>query len=162
MINELTLTIETPSDREVVITRTFDAPRHLVFDALTKADLIKRWYGPPGALDVCESDAKEGGLWRFVMKRPNGKSVGQYGVYREVSAPARFVRTERWEDWDPGETLVTTVLTEHAGTTTVVMRIMFPSQEVRDVVLKGGLTQEGMTEFYARLDALLKEQSSTY
>jgi uncharacterized protein YndB with AHSA1/START domain len=160
MINELTLTIETPSEREVVITRTFDAPRRLVFDAFTKPELIKRWYGPPGSLEICESDARRGGSWRFVMKR-NNKTVGQYGTYREVSAPDRFVRTERWEDWDPGETLVTTVLTEHAGTTTVVMRIMFPSREVRDVVLKGGLTQEGMTEFYARLDALLREHSRT-
>jgi uncharacterized protein YndB with AHSA1/START domain len=157
MTSEATLTIETPADREVVVTRTFDAPRHLVFDALTKSELIKRWYGPPGSLEICESEARPGGSWRFVMKR-NNKTVGQYGTYREVSAPDRFVRTERWEDWDPGETLVTTVLTEHAGTTTVVMRIMFPSQDVRDVVLKGGLTQEGMTEFYARLDALLKER----
>ena len=156
MTSEATVTIETPTDREVVVTRTFDAPRGLVFDALTKPELIKRWYGPPGSLEICESDARPGGSWRFVMKR-NNKTVGQYGTYREVSAPDRFVRTERWEDWDPGETLVTTVLTERAGTTTIVMRIIFPSQEVRDIVLKGGLTQKGMTEFYARLDELLKE-----
>jgi uncharacterized protein YndB with AHSA1/START domain len=160
MTSEATLTIETPSDREVVITRTFDAPRRLVFDALTKADLIKRWYGPPGALDVCESDAKEGGLWRFVMKRPNGKSVGQYGVYREVSAPARFVRTERWEDWDPGETIVTTDLDERAGKTTMTAKIVFPSQEVRDLVLKNGLTPKGTSEFYDRLATLVSELST--
>jgi uncharacterized protein YndB with AHSA1/START domain len=156
MTSEATVTIETPADREVVVTRGFDAPRRLVFDAFTTPELIKRWYGPPGSLEICESDARPGGSWRFVMKR-NNKTVGQYGTYREVSAPDRFVRTERWEDWDPGETLVTTVLTEHAGKTTIVMRIVFPSQEVRDVVLKGGLTQKGLTEFYAGLDALLKE-----
>ena len=71
-------------------------------------------------------------------------------------APDRFVRTERWDDWDPGETLVTTELVEHNGITTMRSSMVFPSQEVRDVVLKGGLTQKGTDEFYARLDELLK------
>ena len=154
MTENLTVTIETPTEREVVVTRVFDAPRQLVFDALTRPDLIKRWYGPPGAIEVCESDARPGGTWRFVSKVRN-KLVTQYGVYREVAAPGRFVRTERWEDWDPGETLVTLELTEAAGKTTMVQRMVFPTQEVRDVVLKGGLTPKGTSEFYDRLDALL-------
>jgi uncharacterized protein YndB with AHSA1/START domain len=90
-----------------------------------------------------------------VCKLPNGKVVGQYGVYREVAAPDRFVRTERWDDWDPGETLVTTDLVEKNGRTTMTSRIVFPTREVRDVVLKGGLTPKGTSEFYDRLAALL-------
>jgi uncharacterized protein YndB with AHSA1/START domain len=154
MTKDITVTIQTPTDCEVVVTRVFDAPRQLVFDALTRSELIKRWYGPPGAIDVCESDARPGGSWRFVS-RMRGKVVTQYGVYREVTAPSRFVRTERWEDWDPGETLVTIELAEAAGTTTMIQRMVFPTQEVRDVVLKGGLTPKGTSEFYDRLDALL-------
>ena len=154
MTENITVTITTPSDREAVVTREFSAPAGLVFDALTKPDLIKRWYGPPGSIEQCESDARPGGSWRFVSN-VRGKQIVQYGVYKEVAAPHRFVRTERWEDWDPGETLVTLELTEAAGKTTMTQRILFPSQEVRDVVLKGGLTLKGTSEFYERLDALL-------
>ena len=154
MTENITVTITTPSDREAVVTREFTAPASLVFDALTRPDLIKRWYGPPGSIDVCESDARPGGTWRFVSK-VRGRQIGQFGVYNEVDAPRRFVRTERWEDWDPGETLVTTELVEQNGRTTMTQSILFPSQEVRDVVMKGGLTPKGTSEFYERLDALL-------
>lgn len=150
----ITVTITTPSDREVLVTRQFNVTRALVFDALTKPELLKRWYGPPGAIDSCESDTRPGGAWRFVSM-VRGKTVVQYGVYKEVDAPRRFVRTERWEDWDPGETLVTCTLDERSGRTTMTQRIVFPSQAVRDVVMKGGLTAKGTSEFYDRLDVLL-------
>lgn len=156
--NHMTVTITTPTGREVIVTRTFDAPRQLVFDALTRPELVRRWYGPPGAIDVCLSDTKAGGAWRIVSKLPNGKVVGQYGVYKEVSRPDRFVRTERWDDWDPGETLVTTELVEQDGRTTMTSSIVFPTQEVRDVVLKGGLTPKGTSAFYDRLAAMLAER----
>ena len=159
MSNDITVTIETPTDREVIVTRTFDAPRSLVFEALTSPELVKRWYGPPGAVEVCESDRRPGGGWRITSKLPNGKLVGQYGVYREVSPPDRFVRTERWDDWDPGETLVTTELAEKNGKTTMTARMVFPTQEVRDVVLKGGLTPKGTSAFYDRLAELLTERA---
>ena len=159
MTNDITVTIETPTDREVIVTRTFDAPRSLVFEALTSPELVKRWYGPPGAVEVCESDTRPGGAWRITSKLPNGKLVGQYGVYREVSPPDRFVRTERWDDWDPGETLVTTELAEKNGKTTMTARMVFPTQEVRDVVLKGGLTPKGTSAFYDRLAELLTERA---
>ena len=154
MTDNITVTITTPSDREAVVTREFDAPAGLVFDALTKPDLITRWYGPPGSVESCESDARPGGSWRFVTN-VRGKQIVQYGVYTEVSAPNRFVRTERWEDWDPGETLVYVDLVEARGKTLMTQRIVFPTQEVRDVVLKGGLTPKGTSEFYDRLEALL-------
>lgn len=115
--------------------------------------MITRWYGPPGSIEVCESDARPGGAWRFVT-RMRGKVITQYGVYRDVDAPNRFVRTERWEDWDPGETVVTTSLAERDGKTTMTSSMVFPTKEVRDVVLAGGLTPKGTSEFYERLDAL--------
>jgi len=154
MTENITVTITTPSDREAVVTREFNAPAGLVFDALTKPDLIKRWYGPPGSIEQCESDARPGGSWRFVSS-VRGRQVVQFGVYKEVDSPRRFVRTERWEDWDPGETLVTVALVEERRKTLMTQSIVFPSQEVRDVVLKGGLTLKGTSEFYERLDALL-------
>jgi uncharacterized protein YndB with AHSA1/START domain len=154
MTDNITVTITTPTDREAVVTREFNAPAGLVFAALTKPDLIKRWYGPPDAVEVCESDARPGGAWRFVSK-VRGRSIVQFGVYKDVDAPRRFVRTERWEDWDPGETLVTVDLVEQNGKTTMTQSIVFPSQEVRDVVMKGGLTPKGTSEFYERLDELL-------
>ncbi len=154
MTEHITVTITTPSDREAVVTREFNAPASLVFDALTKPDLIKRWYGPPGSIELCESDARPGGSWRFVTN-VRGRQIVQFGVYKEVASPHRFVRTERWEDWDPGETLVTVELVAQSGKTTMTQSILFPSQEVRDVVLKGGLTPKGTSEFYERLDVLL-------
>lgn len=154
MTGGITVTITTPSERETVITREFGAPARLVFDALTRPDLIRRWYGPPGSIESCESDARPGGAWRFVSN-VRGKQIVQYGVYTQVSAPDRFVRTERWEDWDPGETLVTVDLAETNGTTLMTQHILFPTQEVRDVVMKGGLTPKGTSEFYERLEALL-------
>ena len=154
MTENITVTITTPTDREAVITRAFAAPATLIFDALTKPELIKRWYGPEGSIESCESDARPGGAWRFVSN-VRGKQIVQFGIYTEVAAPYRFVRTERWEDWDPGETLVTLDLVEDHGKTTMTQRITFPSQEVRDVVMKGGLTPKSTSEFYERLEGLL-------
>jgi uncharacterized protein YndB with AHSA1/START domain len=135
-----TVTITTPTDREVVVTRDFDAPRAMVFDALTTPALLHRWYAPTGwTLAVCEIDLKVGGKWRYVLHKPNGKAVGQRGEYREIVRPSRLVNTESWEDWDAGETLVTTVLVERKGRTTFTSTVIFPSKDVRDIVLKAGM-----------------------
>lgn len=157
MTENITVTITTPSDREAVVTRDFTAPAALIFDALTRPELIKRWYGPPGSIESCESDARPGGSWRFVTT-VRGRRIVQFGIYQEVDSPRRFVRTERWEDWDPGETLVTVDLVAHGGKTTMTQSMLFPSQEVRDVVLKGGLTPKGTSEFYERLDRVLSSE----
>jgi uncharacterized protein YndB with AHSA1/START domain len=150
-----TLTITTPGDREVVITREFDAPADLVFDALTKPDLLRRWYGPTGwTLIVCDIDLKVGGAWHFVVQRPDGKRFGQLGVYQKIERPELIVNTETWDDWDAGETLVTTSLLERDSKTTFRSSILFPSQEVRDIVVKGGL-EHGSKESYEKLDKLL-------
>lgn len=155
MTGNITVTITTPSDREAIVTREFNAPAALVFDAVTKAELIQRWYGPPGSLESCESDARVGGSYRFVMKVGGGNQMVKYGVYKEMDPPRRFVRTERYEGWDIGESLMIVELLEHDGRTTLTQRFVFPSQEVRDMVMKTGLTAQGMSAFYERLDAML-------
>ena len=100
--------ISTPTDREVVVTRTFDAPRTLVFDAYTQPELLKRWYDAPGrSLVVCEIDLRVGGAYRFLWRGEGRKDVGMRGVHREVVRPERLVRTETWEDWDAGEIIET-------------------------------------------------------
>jgi uncharacterized protein YndB with AHSA1/START domain len=155
MTNAESLTIATPTDRDVVLTRLFDAPRDLVFDALTTPDLLKRWYGPAGwSLSSCEIDLRVGGRWRFVVRRPDGKGIGQHGVYCEVARPERLVNTESWEDWDAGETLVMTVLTELDGKTMYTSTVRFPSREVRDKVVAAGL-QRGVSESYDKLAEVL-------
>jgi uncharacterized protein YndB with AHSA1/START domain len=129
----------------------------MVFDATTKPELLKRWLVAPGRLlEVCEIDLKVGGGYHFVWRGPGKKDVGMHGVYREIAPPERFVRTEAWEDWDAGETLVTTVLTEAAqgGKTTLTATVLFPSQEVRDAVLKSGM-ERGAVEAYNKLAAML-------
>jgi len=154
-----TLQISTPSDREVMVTREFDARPSLVFDALTKPELLKRWYGPEGwSLDICEVDLKVGGKWRFVSSKPNGKKIGQYGVYQEIVHGERLVNTEAWEDWDAGETLVTTILTEENGKTKYTSTILFPSREVRDTVLKSGL-ESSAAPLYDKLARLVQEMT---
>jgi len=150
-----TLTITTPTEREIVMTRVFDAPRGLVFEALTRPELLRRWYGPHGwSLVVCEIDLRVGGAWRFVTRRPDGKEVGQRGVYREIVAPQRLVNTESWEDWNPGEVLVTAVLMEQGGQTTLTSTLLFPSREVRDALIESGMTN-GAAESYDKLAAYL-------
>jgi len=152
-----TVTITTPSDREVTVTRSFSTSRGLLFDALTKPELLRRWYGPTGwELLRCEVDLRVGGKWHFVSRHPDGKEIGQLGVYQEIVPGERIVNTENWEDWDAGETLVTTVLTEQDGITTLTCTMLFPSESVRDTVLKGGL-EHGTRECYAKLDAVLKQ-----
>ena len=154
MIENLTVTITTPSDREAVVTREFNAPAALVFDAVTKADLIKRWYGPPGSIDACESDPRVGGEWRFAFTA-NGTKMAKFGVYTEMDPPRRFARTERYEGWDAYEALLTVELVERNGKTTLTQTFLFPTQDLRDQVMKMGLTPQGMSAFYERLDALL-------
>src|SRR5438093_12929728 len=122
MKNTGTLQATTPTDREIAMTRLFDAPRKLVFDAWTKPELLKRWFGPPGwSLVICEIDLKVGGAYRYVWRREHdGTDMGMGGVYREIVPPERIVNTESFDDsWYPGEALDTTVLVEQGGKTTL-------------------------------------------
>jgi uncharacterized protein YndB with AHSA1/START domain len=154
MKNTGTLQVTTPTDREIVLTRVFDAPRHLVFDAFTKPELLRCWFGPRGwSLVVCEVDLRVGGGFRFVLRGPDGREMGMRGVYREIAPPERSVHIELFDDY-PGESLVTTVLVEQRGKTTLTATVLYPSQEVRDAVLKSGM-EHGAAESYDKLAELL-------
>lgn len=156
-----TVSITTPSPREVVVTRVFDAPRDLVFDAHTKPELLRRWLAAPGrTLDICDIDLQVGGRFRMVWRGPGKKDVGMRGVYREIVPPERLVRTEMWEDWDAGESLDTTVLVERDGKTILTSTMLFPSQEVRDEVLKSGL-EHGAADNYERLAQLIASDAAS-
>jgi uncharacterized protein YndB with AHSA1/START domain len=148
-------TFATPSDREIVITRVLDAPRRLVFEALTNPAHVPHWYGPRGwTLPVCQIDFRPGGAWRYVLRGPQGTDMGMRGVYQEITPPERIVSTESFDDY-PGESLNTVVLTEEHGKTTMTVTVLYPSKEVRDAVLNSGM-QAGASETYDRLAEYLR------
>ena len=152
------LKIVTQGDRELVMTRVFDAPRKLVFDAHTKPELVKQWLlGPPGwSMPVCEIDLRVGGKYRWVWRHDrNGTEMGMGGVYREIAAPARLVSTERFDEtWYPGESVNTLVLVEQGGRTTLTQTMLYESREAREAVIKSGM-EKGVEASYDRLADLL-------
>jgi len=151
------LQVSTPSDREIAMTRVFDAPRSMVFDAWTKPELLTRWLGVRGGwtFAVCQVDLRVGGSYRFVWRGPGGAEMGMGGVYREVVRPDRLVTTEKFdESWYEGEALDTTTFVEHDGKTTATTTVRYASQEVRDGVLKSPM-ERGVAESYDKLDEVL-------
>jgi uncharacterized protein YndB with AHSA1/START domain len=148
-----TLQITTPSEREIVMSRVFDAPRSLVFEAWTKPELLKRWLGvrEGWSMVVCEVDLRVGGAYRFVWHGPDGAEMGMGGVYREIEPPERLVATESFDDpWDSGEALDTTVLVEEDGKTTATTTVLYESEEIRDAILESGMAR-GVAESYDML-----------
>ena len=144
------------SDREITITRVFNAPRRLVFEAITKPEYVRRWYGPR-VLDmkICEIDLRVGGTWRYVLSAPDGSEHGFTGEYREIDVPARIVSTENYEAMMPGhEMLVTTTLDEVDGRTTLRSHIVYQSKGDRDGHLQSGM-EGGMQESFDRCAELL-------
>lgn len=157
MTRSAALKVSTPSDREVVVTRAFAAPRGMVFDAHTKPELVQRWLlGPPGwTMPVCEIDLRVGGKYRYVWRHADGREMGMGGTFKEIVRPSRIVMTQLFdEDWTGGETLVTTGIVEHSGTTTLTITVRYVSREARDAAIKTGMTQ-GMEAGYQRLEQLL-------
>ena len=151
------LTVTTPSDREIAMTRVFDAPRRLVFDAYTRPELLKRWLGAFGgwSMAVCEIDLRVGGSYRYVWRNSDGTEMGMRGVYREVVPPERIVATESFDDpWYEGEAVDTTVFVEKAGRTTLTTTVRYDSKEIRDAVLKSPMEQ-GVAASYDKLEELL-------
>ena len=149
----------TPSDREIVLTRLFDAPRRLVFEAMTKPEHVKRWWGildDRYSVPVCEIDLRVGGAWRFVGRGPHGEGPAFYGVYREIAAPERLVFTEIYEPFPDVESVVTAVFTEERGKTRLTATCLYPSVDVRDMVLKSGMTGGAATS-YDRLEEVARE-----
>ena len=160
MNNPGNLKLTTRGDREIVMTRVFDAPRKLVFDALTKPELVKQWLlGPDGwSMPVCEIDLKVGAKYRYVWRRDNdGTEMGMGGVYREIVAAERVVATEKFDQsWYPGEAVGTLVLSEQGGKTTLTQTILYESRQARDSVLKSGM-EKGVVASYDRLANLLEK-----
>ncbi len=151
------LQVTTPSEREIAMTRVFDAPRSLVFDAWTKPELLRRWLGVFGdwSFAVCEVDLKVGGAYRFVWRRSDGTEMGMGGIYREIVRPERIVATEKFDEpWYAGDALDTTVLLEQGGKTTVTMTVLYASRAVRDGVLKSPM-ESGVAKSYDKLAELL-------
>jgi uncharacterized protein YndB with AHSA1/START domain len=151
------LQITTPTDREIVMTRVFDAPRALVWEALTKPELLQRWLlGPPGwTMPVCEIDLRVGGAYRYVWRNADGTEMGMGGVFREIVPADRLVATEKFDQaWYPGEALVTNALVEQGGKTTLTLTVLYESREARDTALKTGMEQ-GVAAGYDRLADLL-------
>src|SRR5260370_35251716 len=135
MKNTGTLKVTTPSDREIVLTRVFDATRRLVFDAFSNPELLKRWFGPRGwSLVVCEVDLRVGGGFRFVLRGPDGREMGMRGVYREIVPPERSVHMESFDGY-PGESQVTAVFVEQGGQTTLTATVLYTSTEGGAVVI---------------------------
>lgn len=158
MTDTETLKITAPGDREIVMTRTFDAPRQLVFEAFTKPGLVRQWLlGPSGwTMPVCEIDLRVGGKYRYVWRHiKHGNEMGVGGVYREVMPPERIVATEKFDEaWYPGGAVVTFALTEQGGKTILTQTVLYDSREAREAVLKSPMEQ-GVTTGYNRLAELL-------
>jgi uncharacterized protein YndB with AHSA1/START domain len=150
--------VTTPSDQEIVLTRSFDAPRRLIFAAFTRPELLTRWYGARGwHLVSCELDLRVGGAYRFVSEGPDGERMAQSGVYRAVEPDARLVLTEVFDDQsDPGETVITHQFAERAGRTDLTSTLRYATREGRDRVLRYPMAR-GVEEGFDRLDHLLKE-----
>lgn len=145
----------TPSDREIVVTRTFDAPRSVVFEAYTSPAHLPHWMlGPDGwTMPVCEVDLRPGGAFRYGWRGAGGAEMEIRGVHREVVPPERLVVTESWGgDWP--ETVSTLALAERDGRTTMTATILYPSKEARDAALGTGM-KDGMSRGYERLDEYL-------
>jgi uncharacterized protein YndB with AHSA1/START domain len=156
-----TLKVTTPTDREIVMTRVFDAPRHLVFEAHRKPELLKRWLlGPPGwEMVVCQVANQVGERYRYEWRNAsNGRQFGNGGVCRELVPPERVVCSESM-DGQPGEALVTTTFVEQNGKTTLTLTILFESSEIRDIALKSGM-ERGVAASYDRLDDVVASTSA--
>jgi uncharacterized protein YndB with AHSA1/START domain len=152
------------SEREIVMTRDFDAPRRMVFDAYTKPELLRRWLGVFGGweLAVCEVDLRVGGTYRWIWRQSSdGTEMGVRGTYREIVAPERLVCTEQFDEaWYPGESLLTVTFVEQAGKTLMTTTILYVSSETRDGVLKSPM-EGGVARSYNKLAEILESMPRT-
>jgi uncharacterized protein YndB with AHSA1/START domain len=156
--NGATFEVSTPSERDIRMTRLFDAPRALVFEAMTRPEHIGRWWGCLGegySVPICEVDLRVGGKWRFVNRHPQGEA-GFHGVYREITPPERLVFTEIYEPFPDAESVVTSTFTDEEGKTRLTVLVTYPSRDVRDAVVASGMAR-GAAISYGRLEDLVLE-----
>ena len=154
--NSDSFVVTTPSDSEISMTRVFDAPRHLVFEAMSTPEHVKQWWGCLGdgySVPVCEIDLRVGGRWRFVNRHPRGEAAF-HGEYREIQPPGRIVFTEIFEDFPDSVSVVTAVFTEEHGKTRMTVTVDYGSKDVRDLVIGTGMAR-GAGISYDRLEDLL-------
>jgi len=141
-----TATVTLPTDEQILITREFDAPRHLVYKAWTTPELVKRWWsGKRGAMTTAEIDLRVGGRWRYVMEAEGGFEVAFHGEYREIDPDERIVNTEVYEGMPDGEALNTTTFAEADGRTTLTTLVQHTCKEHRDAHINSGM-EGGMQE----------------
>ena len=151
------LQVTAHGDRKIVMSRVFNAPRHLVWDAFTRPELVKRWLlGPDGwSMPVCEIDLRVGGSYRYLWRHTDGREMGMGGVYREIKIPERVVATEKFDEaWYPGEAVGTLLLVEQGGRTTATQTMLYDSPQTRDAVLKSPM-ETGVAASYDRLETLV-------
>jgi uncharacterized protein YndB with AHSA1/START domain len=141
-----TAKVTLPTDEQILITREFDAPKHLVYKAWTTPELVRRWWhANRGEMTTCEIDLRVGGTWRYVMIAEGGLEVGFHGEFREIVPNERLVSTEVYEGFPDGEALDTLTLTEEDGRTTVAILVEHTSKEHRDAHIESGM-EEGMQD----------------
>jgi uncharacterized protein YndB with AHSA1/START domain len=147
-----TAQVTLPTDDQILITREFDAPKHLVYKAFTTPELVRRWWsGERGNMTTCEIDLRVGGSWRYVMVAQGDFEVAFHGEYRELVPGERIVMTEVYEGMPDAEALETITFTEEDGRTTMSMLIQHRNQEERDAHLGSGM-EVGMQESMDRLE----------
>jgi uncharacterized protein YndB with AHSA1/START domain len=158
-----TVIVTAPGDLEIVMTRLFDAPRHLVFAAMSKPEYLRRWLlGPDGwAMTACEFDARPGGRYRYEWKHSDGATMGVGGTFLEVVPPERIVQSEKFDESRyPGEAIVTTTFEEAAEQTTLAVTIRYETREARDGVLKSPM-ESGLAKSYDRLAEIVQQFCAT-
>jgi uncharacterized protein YndB with AHSA1/START domain len=151
------LEITTPNDREIVMTRAFAAGSALVWEAYTRPEHLQRWLGVHNGwtFPVCEMDLRIGGSYRWVWRAPNGTEMGMGGTYREIVPGVRIVATERFDNpWYEGEAIDTIEFAERAGTTTLIMTVLYDSKAIRDAVLQSPM-ETGVAAGFDTLERLL-------
>jgi uncharacterized protein YndB with AHSA1/START domain len=146
MTSSGTAKVTLPTDEQILTTREFDAPKHLVYKAWTTPELVRRWWtARRGETTICEIDLRVGGTWRYVMVTNDGFEVAFHGEYREVVPDERIVSTEVYEEMPDVEALNTVTFTEADGRTTVTILVEHTSKERRDAHIKTGM-EDGMQE----------------
>jgi uncharacterized protein YndB with AHSA1/START domain len=152
MASSGTATVTLPTDEQILITRAFDAPKHLVYRAWTTPELVKRWWsGQQGRVTSAEIDLRVGGLWRFVMVAKEGYEVAFHGEYHQIVPEERIVSTEVFEGMPDAEALDTVTFTEVDGRTTLTLLVQHASKEHRDAHIESGM-ETGMQESFDLLE----------
>lgn len=159
MKNSESLKITPSGDLELVIFRVFDAPREMIFEAFTQPAILKKWLlGPPGwTMPTCDLELKIGGQYRYLWRNETGEEMGVRGQFQEIIKSEKLIHTEKFdESWYPGESLITTILSEKLGKSLLTATIRYDSREARDLVIESNM-DHGVRMSYDILEKILVE-----